>query len=93
MTGFLHNSVHSALMNLKCATEVEAREILAEIGKYQYSQKPGTSFLSRCQLDLLARDLIPDDAPANLLLVAVGADGNCLYQAISLLFCSVRKLP
>ena len=34
----------------------------------------------------MARDLIPDNAPANLLPVAVGTDRNCLYGAISLLF-------
>ena len=64
------------LQNLKCATEVEARAILAETAEYQYSRKPATSFLSRCPLDLMVRDLMPDKTPANL---AVGADGNCLY--------------
>ena len=70
------------LLNLKCATEVETRAILAEIGEY-----PGCQVLVSC-LDLLAmaRDLIPDDAHANLLPVAVGTDGNCLHRAISLLF-------
>ena len=78
------------LQNLKCAKAVEAREILAETSKYQYSRKPATSFLSRCQLDLLARDLIPDNAPANLLPVAVGTDRNCLYRAISLHFAGTK---
>ena len=74
------------LPNLKCATEVKAREILAETSEYQYFWKSATSFLYRFQLDLLASDLIPDNAPANLLPVAVGADGNYLYLSLSLLF-------
>ena len=38
---------------------------------------PRIIFLSRCQLDLMARDLITGNAPANLV---VGADRNCLYR-------------
>ena len=41
--------------------------------------------LVSCQLDLLTMDLMPDNATANLLPVAVGADENGLYRAISLL--------
>ena len=79
------------LRNLKCATEVEARAILDKIGEFQYSQKPATSFLSRCQLDLLAKDLIPDDAPANLLPVAVGADKTASIGSFLFFFCGARN--
>ena len=68
----------STYETLKCATEVEARAILAETAN---TNIPGSQLLvsclggggGGCQLDLMARDLIPDKAPANL---AVGADEN-----------------
>lgn len=68
-----------------CPTEEQARDIQDEIGSYK-SRKPAAIFASSYQLDRLARDLLPDDAPPDLIPVAVGADGNCLYRTFSLLF-------
>ena len=65
-------------------TEERARVILDEIGSY--CRKPAAIFASEQQIDVRARDLLPEDAPPALMPVVVGADGNCLYRAFSLLF-------
>ena len=90
MTGFPHNGVHSALTKLEMCNKSRSQSNSTS----KNTNIPGSQALvsclvvslSRCQLDLLARDLMTDDAPANLFQVAVGADENCLYRAIALLF-------